>query len=464
MKNQIKYFFEKIYNLFLWASGAEIKILKQVPIDKNKYFGIGGTIIFTALMASFAGGYAFYTAFNNIPLSIFFGVFWGALIFNLDRYIVSTFGVGDGEKTISKQELKEAAPRLIMAIILGFVIATPLELKIFEKEIETVVERLKIEKAEELKSIDSTSVIELDQAKKRKIEIEEKIKGYQENQKKYLINSVSFIKERKQELISDRNQKKSELTIAQRSLNKAYNNYIFAKKDTTGKYSDKVISNYRLSYKNRINARNNYRKELSTINSKITEIEENRESTINNEKLKIDRQISMLTNEKESLLTKIRDMERTKKRKSDNYENKVQNYNGFAAHLEALGILTNEKDSIFYAKWLITILFIFIEIAPILFKMMTERGPYDDIMDKIKHEIKVKQLLEQSNLNEEINTMVKVNADKNSQKLNSELLANKDLLNSIAKAQSEIAQVAIDQWKKDQIEKIKKDPSIMIKS
>ena len=148
--------------------------------------------------------------------------------------------------------------------------------------------------------------------------------------------------------------------------------------------------------------------------------------------------------------------------KKDN--SKIEYLSVGGEHLEALGILTNEKDSIFYAKWLITILFIFIEIAPILFKMMTERGPYDDIMDKIKHEIKVKQLLEQSNLNEEINTMVKVNADKNSQKLNSELLANKDLLNSIAKAQSEIAQVAIDQWKKDQIEKIKKDPSIMIKS
>ena len=157
-------------------------------------------------------------------------------------------------------------------------------------------------------------------------------------------------------------------------------------------------------------------------------------------------------------------MERTIRRKSVNYENKVQNYNGFAAHLEALGILTSEKDSIFYAKWLITILFIFIEIAPILFKMMTERGPYDDIIDKIKHEIKVKQLLEQSNLNEEINTTVKVNADKNSQKLNSELLANKDLLNSIAKAQAEIAQVAIDEWKKEQIKKMKKDPSLMIKS
>ena len=103
----------KLYQLFLWSSGADLDILEQAPTDKNKYYGIGGTIIFTALMATFAGGYAFFTAFKIPVLSVFFGLFWGALIFNLDRYIVSSFGVGDGKRTISKQELMEGAPRLI---------------------------------------------------------------------------------------------------------------------------------------------------------------------------------------------------------------------------------------------------------------------------------------------------------------------------------------------------------------
>ena len=76
--------------------------------------------------------------------SLFFGAFWGLLIFNLDRYIVATIGKGDGTSKITKEEWKIARPRLLMAILLGIVIATPLELKIFEKEIETVVERLKI--------------------------------------------------------------------------------------------------------------------------------------------------------------------------------------------------------------------------------------------------------------------------------------------------------------------------------
>ena len=142
----------KLYTLFLWSSGADLDILEQAPTDKNKYYGIGGTIIVTALMATFAGGYAFFTAFKIPVLSVFFGLFWGALIFNLDRYIVSSFGVGDGKRTISKQELVEGAPRLIMAILLGFVIATPLELKLFEREIKAEIKRENIITLEERKT------------------------------------------------------------------------------------------------------------------------------------------------------------------------------------------------------------------------------------------------------------------------------------------------------------------------
>ncbi|MBK6774564.1 MAG: DUF4407 domain-containing protein [Flavobacteriales bacterium] len=60
-----RFLFKPIERLFLWSSGADMDVLDQVPTEKSKYYGIGGTIVFTALMASFAGGYAFYTAFRD---------------------------------------------------------------------------------------------------------------------------------------------------------------------------------------------------------------------------------------------------------------------------------------------------------------------------------------------------------------------------------------------------------------
>lgn len=128
-----------LFNEFFWiCSGANRKILRQCPTEYSKYFGIGGTIFFTAAMAMLSGGYAFYTIFDNTLIAILFGIFWGLLIFNLDRFIVNTM-YSDGKYTISWGELAAGTPRLIIAIFLGIVISTPLEMKIFEDRINSQI-------------------------------------------------------------------------------------------------------------------------------------------------------------------------------------------------------------------------------------------------------------------------------------------------------------------------------------
>jgi len=414
MKNLIKYPFQKLYKFFLWSSGADLDILKQAPTDQNKYFGIGGTIVFTALMASFAGGYAIFTTFNSVPTAIFFGLFWGALIFNLDRYIVSTFGVGDGKRTISKQELIEAAPRLLMAIVLGFIIATPLELKLFEKSInEQIEQNVRVER-QKLKSEASAENDPL------------------------VVNWTTRI----DKLEKDNNNYQNVID----SKLKTYNTTDQDQQDewNTGKFSGKPGKGAlwdELKLKSD-RALTDYQKYDSDYTNKI----------------------ATNTKEIQSLNEKINNQVGSNLNESEKSKRVIEQNRGLLVRLEALSEITSRHTTLLFAKWLITILFIFIEIAPILFKMMTERGTYDDILDRIKHEAKVKQLLLQSNINEEINTAVKVHADKNSQKLNTELTANKDLLESIAKAQAEIAQVAIEEWKKEQLEKVKNNPSSMIKS
>ena len=106
---------------FLWScAGVNREILRMCPTDHAKYAGSGGTILFTALMAILSGGYAMYFVFNSTWIAIAFGVFWGLLIFNLDRYIVNTM-YSDGLPTISMAELRAGLPRIIMAIFLGIV-------------------------------------------------------------------------------------------------------------------------------------------------------------------------------------------------------------------------------------------------------------------------------------------------------------------------------------------------------
>ncbi|NJB87666.1 hypothetical protein GGR26_003450 [Lewinella marina] len=117
---------------FLFCSGVDLRTLERVPTDENKYLGIGGTILFTGIMAFLSAGYAMYTIFDSYWLAAGFGLLWGLMIFNLDRYIVSSMKSGRG----FFRNVLVALPRIGMTVLLAIVIAKPLELKIFEKEID----------------------------------------------------------------------------------------------------------------------------------------------------------------------------------------------------------------------------------------------------------------------------------------------------------------------------------------
>ncbi|MBF6607683.1 MAG: DUF4407 domain-containing protein [Flavobacterium sp.] len=123
-------------SFFILCSGADRNLLSTCSEgEQTKYAGIGATVFFTAVMAFIAGSYALYTVFDSALPAIAFGLVWGLLIFNLDRYIVST--MRKREKFGS--EFLQALPRIVLAIIIAIVISKPLEIKIFEKEIATVL-------------------------------------------------------------------------------------------------------------------------------------------------------------------------------------------------------------------------------------------------------------------------------------------------------------------------------------
>ncbi|MFD2943238.1 DUF4407 domain-containing protein [Flavobacterium notoginsengisoli] len=121
---------------FILCSGADRDLLKDCSEgEQTKYVGIGATVFFTAVMAFLASAYALFTVFDSIYPALIFGFVWSLLIFNLDRFIVSTIKKRDR----FLDEFLQATPRIILAVIIAIVISKPLEIKIFEKEINTVL-------------------------------------------------------------------------------------------------------------------------------------------------------------------------------------------------------------------------------------------------------------------------------------------------------------------------------------
>lgn len=148
---------------FLWkAAGGDRYLLERATYsDQVKYMCLGGVVFATGVMAGLAGGYAFYTIFSprgsaiedsfswSVCIqSILFGIVWGLIIFNLDRFIVTSTGKGDGTEKITWDELKGAIPRIIMGAIIAITISKPIEIRMFQTEINAKLheEQLNLQK------------------------------------------------------------------------------------------------------------------------------------------------------------------------------------------------------------------------------------------------------------------------------------------------------------------------------
>lgn len=170
----------------LWkCAGADRYLLERSTYsDQVKYMCMGGVVLATGIMAMMAGGYAFYTIFEpkgdamqnyilheygkasgyvdvtHMPTMLMasvFGLIWGLIIFNLDRFIVSSTGKGDGTEAITWEEFKGAIPRIIMGVIIAITISKPLEIRMFKSEIDVKLHEKQKERNNQIRNtIDST--------------------------------------------------------------------------------------------------------------------------------------------------------------------------------------------------------------------------------------------------------------------------------------------------------------------
>jgi hypothetical protein len=185
-----------------WCAGADSYFLMKSPMqDRVKYAGIGGIVLCTGVLAMVSGGFAFFTAFGPKSYAmdkqeaasigfligtVLFGIAWGLIIFNLDRFIVSSTGKGDGTDTVTGRELLQALPRIIIALILGFAISAPLEIRILKSEIDNELDKFQKTYTQE-RNMQSDSLFAQRKAnlEKDKVAYEEKLASYETELKVY---------------------------------------------------------------------------------------------------------------------------------------------------------------------------------------------------------------------------------------------------------------------------------------
>lgn len=124
--------------IMLWLSGVDRDVLSHCERERNKFVAMGGTVLTTAALATLAAIFTIHE-FLHAPLffAIVLGLGWGFAIMNLDRWLM----ISIRRQETTAKTVAMAAPRVILAILIGAVIAHPLVLRVFNKEIEAQASR-----------------------------------------------------------------------------------------------------------------------------------------------------------------------------------------------------------------------------------------------------------------------------------------------------------------------------------
>jgi uncharacterized protein DUF4407 len=319
---------------FLMCSGATRELLyaPSCITELNKYSMLGAIIFFTAGFAALSGGYAAYTAFRDPAVATALGVLWGLFIFTLDRLIVSgirkqqhepsdTWSVLVGK---SLRGLLQAFPRIVLAVFLSIVIATPLELKLFEREIQLYLAQDTQMRAIEAEQLANEEFPELENLRTRNTEL------------LHLLQA----KEERRDTLRDQ---------------------AFAEAEGLGgthmRGKGPVYADRRAEFES-------YQKELDEFRRHV-----NTQIAANNATL------TSLEAQKQQRLVVVKTV--------------AEDAHGLLARLNALHQLARDRENLALGWAILFIFFIFlaVETAPVLTKVMSGYGPYDKLLERRETEV-----------------------------------------------------------------------------
>lgn len=422
---------------FLWrCAGADAQILQFSPYsDHIKNAGIGGVVLATSVMASLAMGFAMHTIFaspvenevdpitggellaGNWFVTIPVSIVWGLIIFNLDRFIVSTVK-GDGTEKITGDEWLAMLPRLAMAILIGLTISAPLETYIFKREIYR----------EWQLSLDKLAL-------SKKYEIEQgESKKYGENEENYKI--------KKQEV---ENQRIIYLKAVE-EVNKEMNGESGRGGDGPETRKKEKVQALELE-------------KLSKLEEQLNLFESKKITNQDSIKKIQDIEMDKISKEVPGFLDQLMMLE-----KLSTHGKEVEKYNAATNEIETFtnnkGEQVVKKEEIygaaFWPIWLVRLLFMIIEIAPVIFKFMIWKSSYDYLQENVSQILEAKQGISLDNFLDENNKSTLIRENYNARRIAEVSKRQNDL-------EKENAIHAITLFAEKEREAIQKNPELFVK-
>ncbi|MEV0704929.1 DUF4407 domain-containing protein [Saccharopolyspora sp. NPDC050389] len=113
-------------------AGTDENTLDWVPHNRTRYTGVGGVVLSTAVIAGLSMTFALSQVLGGFsPLLLLPALLWTVVVLNLDRWLISS-----ATDTRWGRRTAMLVPRLLVAGLLGFIIAEPVVLRLFQTAVE----------------------------------------------------------------------------------------------------------------------------------------------------------------------------------------------------------------------------------------------------------------------------------------------------------------------------------------
>jgi hypothetical protein len=121
-------------DLLISLSGARLEILQRCPTERLKFQSLGWAILSSSVLAAVSIWFGLSSAIGVNPfLALPFALAWGVIVMGIERWLVTSL------PSHGRRRWAIIVPRLLLAVLLGVLVAAPLVLRVFQPEINAQI-------------------------------------------------------------------------------------------------------------------------------------------------------------------------------------------------------------------------------------------------------------------------------------------------------------------------------------
>lgn len=338
-------------------SGGRSDILEHCPGERIKFQSLGWVILITSGMAVVSMWFALTNALGVHAYAAFpLALLWGLVIMGIDRWLVTSLPYDRNRRWFI------AAPRVILAILLGSLISTPIVLRVFQSEINNQISVIKQQNAANFIASQQRSTVQ------------QQVARWQAT----VTNLNKVIDSGGLAPINPSNDPTvqgltKQMNAAQAQANKDYAEW---KCELYGGSCGAPKGNGPLAQA----THRRYQADLAQASALQTQIRNREEALQANDQASQQKRLQQAQQQLPQAKAQLTLAQNRETALANDFDATNQSTNGLLIRLQALDQLTAKGGSLSVVRWLLFLLFLVIEVLPVMVKLLTPPGQYEAIL------------------------------------------------------------------------------------